>query len=357
MNHNNYMRRCLQLAQQGKGYTAPNPMVGAVLVHNDQIIGEGWHHEYGKDHAEVDCLNNVAADKKHLIAQSTMYVTLEPCAHYGNTPPCATRLVQEQVKKVIIANKDPFDKVSGRGIEILHAGGIATETGIMEQEGTWVNRRFFCFHEQKRPYVVLKWAETADGFIAPADRSRLQITGQESQRLVHKWRTEEAAIMVGTTTALNDNPHLTARLYKGKQPLRIVADRKLRVLPHYNLFNGDARTWVVNEIKEDSGPKNISHIKVPFDNNMLRTLLSRLFDERILSVIIEGGAELLNSFISQGLWDEARIFTGNIAIQSGIDAPMLDDPRLAFTTQLGNDTLGVYVNPDSRYPYAPGMEL
>ena len=357
MNHNTYMRRCLQLAQLGKGYTAPNPMVGAVLVHNDQIIGEGWHHVYGKDHAEVDCLNNVTTENRHLIPDSTMYVSLEPCAHYGNTPPCATRLVQERVKKVIIANKDPFDKVSGKGIEILHAGGIATETGILEQEGAWVNRRFFCFHERKRPYIILKWAETKDGFIAPADRSRLQITGTESQQLVHKWRTEEAAIMVGTTTALNDNPSLTARLHEGKQPLRIVTDRNLVIPQRSNLFNADARTWIVNEHKESGSEENIRYVEMPFDNNMLYVLLSRLYDARILSIIIEGGAALLNSFIMQGLWDEARILTGNITLHDGIGSPQLNNEQPAFTKDIGKDVLRVYVNQESRYPYAAGMEL
>ena len=350
------MHRCLDLAQLGKGYTAPNPMVGAVLVHNGRTIGEGWHRAYGQDHAEVDCLNNVAAEDFHLIPESTMYVNLEPCAHYGNTPPCATRLVAERVKEVIIANKDPFEKVSGRGLAILKKGGVATQTGIMEQEGAWVNRRFFCFHKQKRPYIILKWAETKDGFIAPADKRRHQITDTESQVMVHKWRTEEAAIMVGTTTALKDNPQLTARLYEGKQPLRIVLDRNLAIPKHYHIFDRLAQTWIINEQRESIDDK-ISYVQMPFNDNLLALLLSRLYEARILSLIVEGGAVLLNSFISSGIWDEARIFTGNTELTNGIPGPQLNNEEHAFTAITGNDLLQVFVNKNSNFPYIKGMEL
>ncbi len=356
MKHEAYIKQCFDLAQRAKGHTAPNPMVGAMLVCDDRIIGEGWHHYYGADHAEVNCLKNVSQTDRDLISESTMYVNLEPCAHFGMTPPCANRLVQERVKKVVIANKDPFEKVDGQGIRILKNAGIEVETGVLEKEGLWVNRRFFCFHKQKRPYIILKWAQSADGFIAPADRSRLQITGIEAQTLVHKWRTQEAAIMVGTTTALNDNPELTARLYEGKQPLRILLDRGL-IVPHTNhLYDNQAATWIVNEQKEIL-LGNVHSVRVPFGDGLLPALMQKLFDAKILSLIVEGGAALLNSFIDAGLWDEARIFTGEIAIKDGIPAPSLKSDMPAFTSKVGSDTLRVSVNTVSDYPYVQGMEL
>jgi diaminohydroxyphosphoribosylaminopyrimidine deaminase / 5-amino-6-(5-phosphoribosylamino)uracil reductase len=356
MESDTFMKRCLTLAQQAKGHTAPNPMVGAVLVHDDRIIGEGWHHYYGADHAEVNCLKNVTPADKHLIPESTMYVNLEPCAHHGITPPCADRLVHEKVKKVVIANTDPFKKVSGKGVAILKAGGVEVETGICEQEGLWLNRRFFCFHSQRRPYIILKWAQTKDGFIAPLDRSRFQITGEESQKLVHKWRTEEAAIMVGHTTALKDDPQLTARHWQGHQPLRIVLDRNLHLPATHHIFDDAAATWIINDQREIlSG--NVHSVQLPFDSTLLPQLMNRLYEAHILSVIVEGGAKLLNSFISDGLWDEARVFTGDMKLSDGVAAPVLKDKISAFSTMTGNDELQVYVNKDSRYPYVSSMEL
>jgi len=350
------MLRCLELAQKAKGYTAPNPMVGAVLVHEDRIIGEGWHRSYGSSHAEVDCLNNVKSDDRHLIPASTMYVNLEPCAHYGLTPPCAARLVEEKVKKVIIANTDPFEKVKGRGVAILIAGGIEVETGLLEKEGLWVNRRFFCSQEQKRPYIILKWAKTREGFIAPSDRSRFQITGTAASELLHKWRTEEAAIMVGTTTALNDNPELTARFWPGKQPLRIVPDRFLQLPVTSNLFNKDANTWILNE-KKEAGNGGLNFIKSAFDESFLPGLMARLYEARKLSLIVEGGARLLESFISMGLWDEARIFTGAASIPDGLPAPLLKGGHHEYSMQIGDDQLDLFVNKNSKYAYSPGLDL
>ena len=351
-----YMSNCLELAQRAKGHTAPNPMVGAILVYNDRIIGEGWHHFYGADHAEVNCLKNVPEADKHLIPESTMYVNLEPCAHYGITPPCAVRLVEERVKQVMIANKDPFEVVSGRGIELLKEGRILVQTGILEKEGGWVNRRFFCYHKKKRPYIILKWAQTKEGYLAAADRSRVQITGAESQQLVHKWRTEEGAIMVGTHTALNDNPQLTARLWQGKQPLRIAIDRKLQLPATHHLFDNSTATWIINEEREILHG-NVHHVMMPFDDTLLSQLLHRLYEANILSLIVEGGAILLDSFIKQGLWDEARIFTGNTSIRNGIPAPLLTGESHAFTSVIGEDRLQVFVNNNSDYPYIAGMEL
>jgi len=331
-------------------------MVGAVLVYNDRIIGEGWHHFYGADHAEVNCLNRVAEADKHLIPESTMYVSLEPCAHYGITPPCAVRIVAEKIKKVVIANIDPFAQVSGRGIDILRDNGIEVETNILEQEARWLNRRFFCFHEQKRPYIILKWAQTKDSFIAPSDNTRLQITNANSNQLVHKWRTEEAAIMVGYNTALHDNPQLTARLWKGRPPLRIVIDKEQQLPPSSHLFDNAAATWVINEQRETLHG-NVHHIQLSFSKPLLPQLLTRLHDAKILSLIVEGGAQTLRSFIDAGLWDEARIFTGDIFLERGIAAPALTNATPAFTTELGSDTLQVFTNKDSSFSYIQGMEL
>jgi len=351
-----YMRIALDLAQRAKGHTAPNPMVGAVLVYNGRIIGQGWHHFYGADHAEVNCLKNVLEADKYLIPECTMYVNLEPCAHFGITPPCATRLVAEKVKKVVIANKDPFEQVKGEGIEILKNGDVDVEMGILEKEGLWVNRRFFCFHERQRPYIILKWAQTKEGFIAPADRNRRQISGAESRQLVHKWRTQESAIMVGATTALNDDPRLTARLWEGKQPLRIVLDRKLQIPHTHHIFDKAAATWIVNDHTETL-EGNVHLIQLVFDHSLLSQLMQRLHDAKILSLIVEGGAKLLNSFIDNGLWDEARIFTGNTIIEDGIPAPFLKDEAPAFDSIIGGDTLQVFTNKSTHYPYIQGMEL
>lgn len=356
MHYELYMSHCLGLAERARGHTAPNPMVGAVLVHNDRIIGKGWHHYYGADHAEVNCLKSVAAADKHLIPESTMFVNLEPCAHYGITPPCANRLVAEHIKHVVIANRDPFEKVNGMGIDILKGAGITVETGIIEQEGLWVNRRFFCFHKQKRPYIILKWAQTKEGRIAPADRSRLQISNTASQKLVHKWRTEEAAIMVGTTTAINDNPQLTSRLYEGRHPLRIALDKNLKIPATHHLYDNTAATWIINEQKEILNG-NVHLVKLPFGNNLLPVLLHRLYEAKILSLMVEGGAALLNSFIALGLWDEARIFTASTSIKDGLKAPVLSNEVLAYTTDVNNDKLQVYTNKNSDYRYINGMEL
>ena len=350
------MQHCLSLAQKAKGHTAPNPMVGAVLVYNDRIIGEGWHHFYGADHAEVNCLKNVKEEDKHLVPDSTMYVTLEPCAHQGITPPCANRLVAEGIKKVVIADKDPFEQVSGRGIEILEQAGISVTTGILEQEAAWVNRRFFCFHIQKRPYIILKWAQTQDGFIAPADRSRFQITGAASNQLVHKWRTEEAAIMVGTTTAINDNPQLTARLWEGNHPLRIALDRSLTIPATHHIYDDTAATWIVNE-QQETLDGNVHLLQHKFDHTLLPWLMKRLYDTKKLSLIVEGGAALLNSFIEQCLWDEARIFTGATTIGNGIAKPLLQNKKEAFTKMVGDDRLNVFTNKNNPYSYPAGMEL
>lgn len=356
MMHETYMRRCLQLAEMGKGHVSPNPMVGAVLVHGERVIGEGWHKEYGKAHAEVNCIESVADADKHLITESTMYVSLEPCAHHGKTPPCAERLVKERVKEVIVCNPDPFEKVGGRGMQILHDNNIITTTGILNKEGRWLNRRFFCVQENKRPYIILKWAQSANGKFAPYGNRRYQISNAFSSSIVHKWRTEEDAIMVGTNTALADDPQLTSRLWEGKNPLRIVIDRSLILPTNLKLFNRETDTWVVNDVKEEEG-NNLQYIHLDFDEYLLDNLLQRLYDAKVQSLIVEGGAKLLNTFIDKGLWDEARVITGNKVIEHGIAAPVLTNATTAFETELEEDALQVYVNSDSKYPYAEGIGL
>lgn len=350
------MQRCQELAQRGAGNVAPNPMVGAVLVHNDRIIGEGWHEVYGQAHAEVNCFEQVAAVDRPLIPHSRMYVSLEPCAHTGKTPPCAHRIVQEGVPEVIIANRDPFEKVDGAGIEILKQAGVAVRTGVLEEAGHWVNRRFFCFHEQRRPYLILKWAESVEGFIAPADRSRTQLTNHYSNTLVHRWRTEEAAIMVGYQTALHDDPRLTARHWPGNQPLRIVLDKQLQLPLDRALFNDEATTWIINQEKEATS-NNLHFIRPDFTQNILPQLLDRLYQEGKTSLIVEGGARLLQTFIEAGLWDEARLFQTPTSIPDGITAPLLTHARLVQETDLAGDQLQLWVNKSSPYAYVPGMSL
>jgi diaminohydroxyphosphoribosylaminopyrimidine deaminase/5-amino-6-(5-phosphoribosylamino)uracil reductase len=331
-------------------------MVGAVLVHEGCIIGEGWHRQYGQAHAEVNCLESVRDADRHLIPESTMYVSLEPCAHHGKTPPCALRLVAEKVRKVIIANIDPFEKVGGKGMQILNEAGIETVSGILDTEGAWMNRRFFCFHRQQRPYIILKWAQSQNGFMAPAGKTRLQLSNKHSRELVHKWRTEESAIMVGHATAVADDPQLTARLWQGPQPLRIALDKDLK-LPHsLALFNDEADTWIINRHQEATEGR-VRYVQLPFYENLLPQLLTRLYEANRLSLIVEGGAALLQSFIAAGLWDEARVFTTPVVLPDGLPAPQLTNAAAAFTTTLDTDRLHVYTHIHTQYPYAPGMAL
>lgn len=353
-----YIKRCLELAQRGKGAVAPNPMVGAVLVHDGRVIGEGWHRQFGGPHAEVNCLADVKEEDRALIADSTMYVSLEPCAHFGKTPPCAKRLAEERVKKVVLCNIDPFPKVQGGGVKILSEAGIPSEQGVMAVEGAWVNRRFFCFHEQKRPYIILKWAESPNGFFAPEDRSRFQMTGKASKQLVHKWRAEESSIMVGYNTALNDDPELTARMWDGPQPLRIVVDRKLQLPETLKVFDGNVATWVLNERESKVSEDGVSYIQLDFGKDIIPQLLQKLYDANIISLFVEGGSTLLQSFINAGLWDEARVFTAeNVSIERGISVPQLNNGEEQFSTEVGGDTFKFYLNKDNPYKYPQGWEL
>ncbi len=349
------MLRCLELAQKAKGFTAPNPMVGAILVYNNRIIGEGWHQHYGEAHAEINCLNNVLQVDKHLISESTMYVNLEPCAHNGNTPPCSVRLAEEKVKKVVICNKDPFEKVNGKGIQNLINNNIKIKTDLLTHAGLWLNRRFFCFHELRRPYIILKWAKTLDNFIGHSNQ-QIQISNTVCNHLVHKWRTEEAAILIGTKTALCDNPQLNARLWHGKNPLRIILDRELKIPVTNNVFDNTANTWIINEKRHET-INNINYIKLTFNHNTLKEIMKLLFESKIISLIVEGGSQLLNSFIEAELWDEARIFTGNTTLGNGIQSPSLTNSELVLTTKIEDNKIQLFTNKNNKYPFYPSLEL
>jgi len=340
--HLRYMQRCLKLAKNGLGATAPNPLVGCVIVHNGIIIGEGYHQKYGEAHAEVNAIN--AVKNKDLLSESTVYVNLEPCSHFGKTPPCADLLIQHKVKEVIIANTDPNPIVAGKGIEKLKKAGIKVIKGIMEDEAHSINKRFFCFFTKKRPYIILKWAKTLDGYMdidrsQPGSNLNYWITNEELKILVHKWRSEESAIMVGTNTAINDNPQLNIRYWQGKQPLRLVLDENLSLPKTLELFNQQHPTIVFTSQKSEN-KHNIKFQTINFCENPLQQILDYLYEIKITSVIIEGGKELLQTFINQGLWDEARILTGNKCFGKGLKAPKING-RIASDQEINKDKLRI----------------
>jgi diaminohydroxyphosphoribosylaminopyrimidine deaminase/5-amino-6-(5-phosphoribosylamino)uracil reductase len=320
-----YMHRCLQLAQYGVSYVAPNPMVGAVVVCNDVIIGEGYHRHYGQAHAEPNAIHSVK--NPELLKQSTLYVSLEPCSHYGKTPPCADLIVSCGIPRVVIGTLDPNPKVSGRGVEILRKAGIEVKVGVLADECRELNKRFFIFQEQKRPYVLLKWAQTKDGFM---DRKRtdrtespLIISNNITKQLTHKMRAENQAILVGANTVLLDNPSLTVRNWSGKSPVRIAIDRQGRIPVDFNLLDGSIRTIVFTEI-DQVDQQNIEFVKVDFSTNCIPAVLQKVYERNINSVLVEGGASILNSFIEAGLWDEANIEISNQSITDGVSAPVLN---------------------------------
>jgi diaminohydroxyphosphoribosylaminopyrimidine deaminase / 5-amino-6-(5-phosphoribosylamino)uracil reductase len=335
------MRRCVELARQAAGYTAPNPMVGAVLVHEGRIIGEGYHQQYGGPHAEVHCIESVKEEDRPLIRESTLYVSLEPCAHFGKTPPCADLIVRHQIPMVVIGYRDPFVAVDGKGIDKLKAAGIKVELGVLEQECTELNKRFFTFHQHHRPYIVLKWAQTADGKIAHEDYSRLHISNAFTNRLVHKWRSEEAAILVGTNTALFDDPQLTTRSWSGADPMRLVVDMDLRLPSSLKVFDRKEKTIVFNAVRHEE-EENLLYYQVTKDVSLVHQLSNALYQLKILSVLVEGGAKLLQSFIDAGYWDEARIVTNEaLFVGEGIAAPVMGEARLVETERIGADRIAV----------------
>jgi len=337
MTERDYMMRCLELAKNGLGTTYPNPLVGSVVVHNGKIIGEGWHQKAGGPHAEVVAINSVA--DASLLEESTLYVNLEPCSHHGKTPPCADLIVSKKIPRVVIGTADPHEKVAGRGIKRLKEAGIDATWGICEDECHWLNRRFFTFHKLNRPYVVLKWAESADGFIAPAHREKTEpfwISNRFSRQLVHKWRTEEQSILTGTNAVLDDNPMLTARQWEGKNPIRLVIDRKGRIPAAAHVFDGTVQTIAFSEIS--SFPSNVEAEEINFENTP-EEILNRLATRDIQSVLIEGGRITLQSFINAGLWDEARIFRSASMLKSGTRAPELTGTLVSRELVSGDELL------------------
>lgn len=342
--HEQYMDRCLQLARLGQGHTAPNPMVGSVLVHEGRIIGEGYHRVYGEAHAEVNCLASVKPEHVPLISQSTLYVSLEPCAHFGKTPPCADLIIEKKIPRVVIGCRDPFPLVDGKGIEKLQAASVEVIVGVREQACLDINRRFFTFHTKHRPYVVLKWAQTADGCIANCDYSRIKISSPFTNRLVHKWRSEEMGILVGTNTALFDDPELTTRLWPGANPVRLVLDMNLRLPASLKLFDGVHKTIVFNKLRH-SEHLNLLYYQVTDDVSIVPQVLHALAQLKIQSVLVEGGAALLQTFIDEGSWDEARVITNEaLSAGRGLQAPILREAKLLYSEDVDTDRIRYFQN-------------
>lgn len=342
-----YMQRCLELAVLGMGNVSPNPLVGCVIVANGKIIGEGYHKQYGQAHAEVNAVNAVfetyGDNAPALLAEATAYVSLEPCAHFGKTPPCADLLVKHRLKKVVIGNRDPFPDVDGKGITKLKNAGIEVVSGILEETCSHINRRFFTRIARNRPYIILKWAQTANGYIAPVGDETRWISSAESQQLNHKWRTEEDAILVGRRTATIDNPRLTSRAWPGKNPVRILIDKALTVPASHHLYNDEAKTIIFNEVKTDV-IGNIHFVQMEDMAYYLpQKIAYQLYLMDIQSIIIEGGSNILNQFVSSGLWDEARIFTSAISWSDGVAAPVIRG-TVSEALQSGSDQLKIYQN-------------
>ena len=344
--HEFYMKRCIELAKNGLGTTYPNPLVGSVIVHDDKIIGEGWHKKAGEPHAEVNAVNSVK--DKSLLKEATIYVSLEPCSHFGKTPPCCDLIIANEIPNVVIGTVDPFSKVAGNGIKKLIESDKNVTVGILDDECNELNKRFFTFHQKERPYIILKWAETADGFIAPLskeEKAPIWITNQYSRQLVHKWRTEEQAILVGTNTVLDDNPKLDARDFLGNNPVRIVVDKSGKISEKYHVKDNSQKTIFITESEKFETTENCIYENVIFDKSLAQTIIPILYRHDIQSVIIEGGAKTLQSFIDANLWDEARVFTGQIKFQNGTTAPKLTGfPTTRF--DIMDDQLKIFRNYD-----------
>lgn len=332
--HDTYIKRCIELAKNGLGTTYPNPLVGSLIVYNDEIIGEGWHRKSGEPHAEVNAINSVK--DKSLLSKSTIYVSLEPCSHFGKTPPCCDLIIGNKIPNVVIGTIDPFAKVAGTGIKKLIEAGKNVTVGILEDECNELNKRFFTFHNKKRPYIILKWAESQDGFIAPLSKEKKEpvwITNEFARQLVHKWRSEEQAILVGTNTVIEDNPSLTTRDWFGNHPIRIVLDQNNRISKESYIFDNQVKSITITK-------ENIN-----FNNNIALEITDFLFNEGIQSVIIEGGRQTLQTFIDANIWDEARVFRGEIYFKSGTKAPTISGEN-SKKEKILNDELLTFFNYD-----------
>jgi len=336
------MHHCLELAKLGAGFVAPNPMVGAVLVHNEKIIGEGYHQIHGQAHAEVNCINSVREENKSLISKSILYVSLEPCVHHGKTPPCADLILYNKIPKVVVGCRDPFDKVNGKGIDKLKTAGVEVVTNILEKECVELNKRFFSFYQKRRPYIILKWAQSNNGKIANEDYSRIFITNELTNRLVHKWRSEEASILVGTNTALRDDPELTVRFWQGKNPTRLIIDMNLSLLESLKIFSSHAHTIIFNIIKHEQ-LDNILYYQLTNGISIVHQIINALYQLNIQSVIIEGGTKTLQSFIDEKMWDEARVITNEeLIIEHGLDAPELENFTQTHSENILTDRIHYY---------------
>jgi len=343
-----YMQRCIELAMKGAGHVSPNPMVGAVLVAGERIIGEGWHREYGQAHAEVNCIGSVAPADRHLVSQSTLFVSLEPCAHFGRTPPCADLIVQHRIPKVVVGCTDTFSQVSGRGIARLQAAGVDVVTGVLEQGCRYLNRRFFTRQERGRPYVVLKWAQSEDGFLGPEQGRKVMLSNSFSRKMAHRMRSEEDAILVGFRTALLDNPLLSNRYGSGKQPLRIAVDPGLQLPQHLHLFDRQQPTLVFNTVKDEE-QEQLRLVRVNGAASLPQQILHHL--EGINSLIVEGGSKTLQLFIDAGLWDEATVIRTPHLLGGGTAAPVLRHAVKTAQYNLYSDQISIYRHEDTRRLY------
>lgn len=338
--HEPYMNRCLELAIKGLGSVAPNPMVGCVVVRNNQIIGEGYHQEFGKSHAEVNAIQSVKDTE--FLKESSLYVNLEPCSHFGKTPPCTDLILRMEIPRVIIGSIDPNPLVSGRGIEKLRDNGVEVETGVLKAEADFLNRRFITLHKQKRPYIILKWAESADGFMALNEPKPFWFSADESRKLTHKWRSEEQAILVGRKTVEIDDPELTVRYWTGRNPIRVVIDPTLKLNHRYKIFNGEAETLIFNQVRTLEEGSN-KFVRIDFGGKEPAQMLEYLAKNSIASLLVEGGAETLNRFIEKGLWDEARVFSSRHIVKEGKKAPSLSG-KIIEEAEIETDRLKVFVN-------------
>ena len=317
-----YIKRCIQLAKNGLGTTYPNPMVGSVIVYDGKIIGEGWHKKAGEPHAEVNAINSVK--DKSLLAKATIYVSLEPCSHFGKTPPCCNLIIENKIPNVIIGTVDPNVKVAGDGIKRLIKARINVTVGVCEKECLELNKRFFTFHTKQRPFIILKWAESQDGFVAPTEkieRKPIWITNQYSRQLVHKWRSEEQSILVGTQTVVDDNPKLDVRDWTGNNPIRLLLDQNNRIPENSHILDNQFKTIVFSKNKDIFEKENTIFESIDFKKNVANQIVSTLYRHQIQSVIIEGGKQTLQTFIDNNLWDESRLFIGKVQFDSGTKAP------------------------------------
>ena len=342
--HEKYIKRCIKLAENGFGTTYPNPMVGSVIVYENQIIGEGWHKKAGEPHAEVNAIRSVK--DKSLLKKATIYVSLEPCSHFGKTPPCCDLIIEHQIPNVVVGTVDPNERVAGNGIKKLIAAGANVTVGVLEKECHELNKRFFTFHEQKRPYIILKWAESQDGFLSPEkeigqDRKPVWITNTYSRQLVHKWRSEEQAILAGTQTVIDDNPKLNTRDWSGNNPVRVVLDQNNRISKDSFVFDNTVQTIVFTKSETNVSAENTNFEVIDFNQNIIPQILAVLHQNQIQSIIIEGGLQTLQSFIDQNIWDEARIFIGNTSFGKGTKAPIIQKINPTKTYIQGDELLNI----------------